>query len=237
MADDWARWLGLVVRSPRLRLLRCRQTRAASVPPPVCGKPGRPGGGVGARDRGSHTVPCAIPDGSRPLRRAVQDRNQGGPAAAEGPAGVSTVAPPRALARGRRPPPLSAPVCARPAAPLNAPSMAARDAPAPPLGLQRLQASVRAQADRLEPGADDRRVPAEAPRAERDLRPTGSARTVRVGSQSEAGAHPRGLLRAVRHPLKQRPVEVVAHRNEILAPLALEIPQDPYPRLFPAGPT
>jgi hypothetical protein len=73
--------------------------------------------------------------------------------------------------------------------------------------------------------------------AERDLRPTVIARKVSFGSQSDAGAHTRGLLMSVLHTLKKRGRDVVAHLKGGLDRLADDIHQDPWPLLFPEGPT
>jgi len=73
--------------------------------------------------------------------------------------------------------------------------------------------------------------------AERDLRPTVIARKVSFGSQSDAGAHTRGILMSVLHTLKKRGGDVVAHLKGVLDLLADDIHQDPWPLLFPEGPT
>jgi transposase len=156
---------------------------------------------------------------------------------AEVTAFVSTVAPQLALAMGLRAPPLSDAECSRQAAALNVQLMASMETPAQPLAIRRIQEIFRAHADRLYHWADDRRVPAENNLAERDLRPTVIARKVSFGSQSDAGAHTRGVLMSVLHTVKKRQVDVVAHLKAVLDPLALDIHQDPFPLLFPEAPT
>jgi hypothetical protein len=138
---------------------------------------------------------------------------------------------------GRRAQPRSAPAFSRQTTALQAQRIATLAPPAPPWGLRRLQASCRAHAERLSQGAEDRRLPADPNPAARERRPTVMARQGRFGSQSAAGARPRGRLRAVRHTRKTRQVEVVRPRNRGLAPLAQHRHQAPWPRLFPAGPT
>jgi DhnA family fructose-bisphosphate aldolase class Ia len=115
--------------------------------------------------------------------------------------------------------------------------MALMAAPSQHLGIPRIQEIFLAHAERLYHWPADRRVPAENNLAERDLRPTVIARKVSFGSQSDAGAHTRGMLMSVLHTLKKRPVEVVAHLQAVLDQLALEIHQDPFPLLFPEAPT
>jgi transposase len=223
--------------TPRRRLFWCRQTRAASVPQPVFGKPWLPGGLVVERDGGDHKVPCAIPDGCSHLLREVQELEQEFPDAAEVTAFVSPVAPQLALALGRRAHPLSDAECSRQAVALKAQLMAPMDAPSHHLGIRRLQEICRANADRLYHWADDRRVPAENTLAERDLRPTVIARKVSFGAQSDAGAHTRGILRSVLQTLKKRGGDVVAQLKGVLDRLADDIHHDPWPLRFPEGPT
>ena len=84
--------------------------------------------------------------------------------------------------------------------------------------------------------AEDRNVPAENNLAERDLRPTVIARKVSFGSQSDAGAHTRGVLMTVLGSLKKRGVDVATHLKQVLDELAKDIHQDPFPLLFPRDP-
>jgi transposase len=95
------------------------------------------------------------------------------------------------------------------------------------LGIHRIQEIFRAHADRLYHWADDRRVPAENNLAERDLRPTVIARKVSFGSQSDAGAHTRGILMSVLHTLKTRQMDVVAHLKRVSVPKSGSVPQLP----------
>jgi hypothetical protein len=223
--------------TPRRSRFLCRQTRAASVPQPVFGQPWLPGGLVVDRSGGDHKGPCAIQYGYSHLLREVQDLAKEFPDAAEVTALVSTVAPPLALAMGLRAQPISAAECARQAGALKAQIIASMDAPSHHLGIRRIQEIFRAHVDRLDHWADDRRVPAENNWAERDLRPTVIARKVSFGSQSDAGAHTRGILMSVLHTLKKRGRDVVAHLTGVLDRLANDIYQDPWPLLFPEGPT
>jgi transposase len=203
----------------------------------VFGKPWLPGCLGGARYGGSHKGPCAIQYGSSHRLREVQDRETECPETVEVTAFVRTVAPPLALALGRRAHPISDAECARLPGALNAQLLASMDAPSHHLGLRRLQELLRAHADRLYHGAEDRRVPAENHVAERDLRPPVIARNVSFGSPSDAGARSRGILRSVRHTLKKRGCDLVAHLTGVLDQLADALHQDPWPLLFPEAPT
>jgi transposase len=223
--------------TPRLSLFLFRQTRAASVPQHVFGKLWLPGCLVVDRYGGYNKVPCAIQYCYSHLLREVQDLEQEFPEAAEVTAFVSTVAPQLALAMGLRAQPISDAEFARQAAALKAQLMTNMEEPAQHLGIRRIQEIFRANVDRLYHWAEDRRIPAENHLAERDLRPTVIARKVSFGSQSDAGAHTRGILMSILHTLKKRQVDVVGHLKRVLDHLAQDIHQDPWPLLFPEGPT
>jgi hypothetical protein len=182
------------------------------VPQQVFGKSWRPGGVVVDRDGGDTTGPGAIPYGSRHLWREVQDLANECPEVAEVTAVVGPVA-------------------------LTAPLLTSREEPAQHLGIRRLQEIFRANVDRLDHWAAARRIPAKHHLAERDRRPTVIARTVSFGSQSDAGAHTRGVLMSVRPTLKKRGRDVVAHLNGVLDQRADDLHPDPWPLLFPEGPT
>lgn len=223
--------------TPRLSLFLFRQTRAASVPQQVFGKPWLPGCLVVDRYGGYNKVPCAIQYCYGHLLREVQDLEKEFPQAAEVQAFVSTVAPQLALAMGLRAQPIADAEFFRQAAALKAQIIASMEAPAHHLGIRHIQEIFRANADRLYHWAEDRRIPADNNLAERDLRPTVIARKVSFGSQSDAGAHTRGILMSVLHTLKKRQVDVVAHLKGVLDRLADDLHQDPWPLLFPEGPT
>jgi transposase len=169
--------------------------------------------------------------------REVQDLEQEFPEAAAVTALVSPVAPPLALAMGRRTQPIADSEFARQAAVRKAPLMTSMEAPAPHLGIRRIQEIFRATVDRLYHWAADRRIPAENTLAERELRPTVIARKLSCGSQSDAGAHTRGVLMSVLQTLKKRGRDGVAHRKGVLDQLAEDLHHAPWPLLFPEGPT
>ncbi len=62
------------------------------------------------------------------------------------------------------------------------------------------------------------------------------ARKVSFGSQSDAGAHTRGVLMTVVGSLKKRGVDVATQLKQVLDELAKNIHQDPFPLLFPRDP-
>jgi transposase len=223
--------------TPQLSLFLFRQTRAASVPKEVFGTTRLPGYLVVDRYGGYNKAPCVLQYCYSHLLREVQALEKEFPEAAEVTAFVSTAAPLVALAMGLRAQPISDAEFARQAATLKAQIIAVMDQPAQHSGIRRFQDIFRGHADRLYHWAGDRQVPAENNLAERDLRPTVIARKVSFGSQSDAGARTRGILMSVLHTLKKRQVDVVAHLKWVLDQLATDLRQDPFPLLFPTGPT
>ena len=82
--------------------------------------------------------------------------------------------------------------------------MAVCRSPAHHLGIRAVQDIFTDHEDRLFHWVEDRRVPADNNRAERDLRPTVIARKVSFGSSSDAGAETRSVLMSVLHTLNKR---------------------------------
>jgi transposase len=74
---------------------------------------------------------------------------------------------------------------------------------------------------------ENRAVPADNNRAERELRPTVIARKVSFGSQSDAGAKTREVLMSVVHTLAKRVPDPEAHFKAVLDQLAADPTQDP----------
>jgi hypothetical protein len=168
----------------------------------------------------------------------VQELEKEFPDSDEVQAFVSTLAPLLSLAMGLRRQPLSASRFRSEAIKVKTQILSAVDRPASQLGIRHLQDIFRQNAQRLYLWAEDRAIPAENNLAERDLRPTVIARKISFGSQSDAGAHTRGVLMTVLYSLKKQGVDVAAHLKDVLDHLAKDIHQDPFPLLFPRdGPT
>jgi transposase len=89
------------------------------------------------------------------------------------------------------------------------------------LGIRRIQDLFMEKAERMYQWAEDRRVPADNNRAERELRPTVIARKVSFGSQSEAGARTREVMMSVMQTLKKRVKDPIQHFKRVLDGLAL----------------
>ncbi len=99
--------------------------------------------------------------------------------------------------------------------------------PAQHLGIRQIQGIFRDNAHRLYRWVKTRAVPADNNRAERELRPTVIARKVSFGSQSDAGAKTREVLRSVVHTLVKRVADPEAHCKAVLDQLAADPTQKP----------
>lgn len=89
------------------------------------------------------------------------------------------------------------------------------------LAIKRWQNFFVEEADHLYHWVADRRVPCENNRAERELRPTGIARKVSHGSQSEEGAKTREVLMSVMQTLKKRVADPRQRFKEALDKIAV----------------
>jgi transposase len=90
------------------------------------------------------------------------------------------------------------------------------------LAVKRWQDFFVETADKLYHWIDDRRVPCENNRAERELRPTVIARKVSFGSQAEEGARTREVLMSVLHTLKKRVKQPRQRFKEVLDKISQE---------------
>jgi transposase len=219
-----------------LSLFQFRKSRSASVPQAVFGEKPLPGVLVVDRYAGYNKVPCALQYCYAHLLREVEDLEQEFPDSEEVQRFASTFIPLLTLAMGLRNQRLSPTQFHRKATQVQSQIRAAVESPAKHLGIRRLQDIFRENESRLYHWAKDRNVPAENNLAERDLRPTVIARKVSFGSQSDAGAHTRGVLMTVLNSLKKRGADVATHLKHVLDELAKNITQDPFPLLFPRDP-
>lgn len=97
---------------------------------------------------------------------------------------------------------------------------AVAEEPARHLAVRKWQDFLVEQKPRLYWWVEDRRVPAENNRAERELRPTVIARKVSFGSQSEAGARTRAVLMSLMQTLRKRVEEPRRKLREVLDRIA-----------------
>jgi hypothetical protein len=219
----------------QLSIFQFRKSRSASVAQAVFGEKHLPGLLVVDRYAGYNKVPCAIQYCYAHLLREVEDLEKEFPDSPEVKRFVATFIPLLTLAMGLRNQRLSPTQFQKKATQVQLQIRAAVESPAQHLGIRRVQDIFRENESRLYHWAQDRNVPAENNLAERDLRPTVIARKVSFGSQSDAGAHTRGVLMTVLGTLKKRGVDVATHLKHVLDELAKNIQQDPFPLLFPRG--
>jgi len=97
------------------------------------------------------------------------------------------------------------------------------DEPSHHLAVHRWQDFFVDEADHLYHWVEDRRVPCENNRAERELRPTVIARKVSHGSQAEEGAKTREVLMSVMQTLKKRVADPRQRFKAVLDELALKV--------------
>jgi transposase len=222
----------------KISIFQFRKSRSAEVPKSVFGSQQLPGVLVVDRYAGYNKMPSAIQYCYAHLLREVQDLEKEFPDSPEVKTFVHTLAPLLSLAMGLRNQAISDTEFRSEAARLKTQILHTIHCPATHLGIQRIQNIFREHSERMYHWVDSRQVPAENNLAERDLRPTVIARKTSFGSQSDAGAHTRGVLMTVLYSLKKRGLDVTAHLKSVLDELAKDIRQDPFALLFPRdGPT
>jgi len=220
----------------KLSIFQFRKSRSAEVARAVFGGKPLPGVLVVDRYAGYNKAPCAIQYCYAHLLREAEDLGKEFPDSGEVQGFVHTLIPLLSLAMGLRSQPLSRAKFKAKATEVKSQIVAAVESPAQHLGIRRIQDIFRENHARMYHWANDRRIPADNNLAERDLRPTVIARKVSFGSQSDAGAHTRGVLMTVLGSLKKRGVEVATHLKHVLDELAKNIHQDPFSLLFPIDP-
>lgn len=220
----------------KLSIFQFRKSRSAEVARAVFGGKPLPGVLVVDRYAGYNKAPCAIQYCYAHLLREVENLGKEFPDSGEVQGFVHTLIPLLSLAMGLRSQPLSRAKFKAKATEVKSQIVAAVESPAQHLGIRRIQDIFRENHARMYHWANDRRIPADNNLAERNLRPTVIARKVSFGSQSDAGAHTRGVLMTVLSSLKKRGVEVATHLKHVLDELAKNIHQDPFSLLFPIDP-
>jgi hypothetical protein len=215
-----------------ISLFRFRGSRSGQVAQAVLGARRLRGVLVVDRYQGYHRVPCALQYCYAHLLRDVEDLEQEFPNQSEIQRFVGALAPLLARAMHLRSLQLSARQFRQQAAQTRREIKAVTNAPAQHPAIQKIQNLFREKADRLYHWAQDRAVPADNNRAERELRPLVIARKVSFGSQSEAGAHTREVLMSVLHTLRKRTDEVTAAFQRALDRLAEDSSINLYKLLF-----
>jgi transposase len=221
--------------TPDLSVFLFRTTRSGTVPREIFGNKPLPGVLVVDRYQGYNRMPCHLQYCYAHLMRECEDLGKEFPDSAEVNLFTATLIPLLATAMHLRGQPLSDAEFFEQALLTKAKIISVCDQPALHLGIRHIQDIFRDNADRLYHWAEDRNVPADNNRAERELRPTVIARKVSFGSQSDEGARTREILMTVLHTLRKRHPEPEKHFKWVLDQLAMDIKQDPFSLLFPTN--
>jgi len=187
-----------------LSIFLFKNTRSSSVAKGVFGLEDLPGVLVVDRYNGYNKAPCKIQYCYAHLMRDVEKLAKDSPDNPEVICFTGTLIPLLAEAMHLASQDISNKEYYRAAARLETKIMAVCRSPAHHLGIRAVQDIFTDHEDRLFHWVEDRRIPADNNRAERDLRPTVIARKVSFGSSSDAGAETRSILMSVLHTLNKR---------------------------------
>lgn len=217
----------------RLSLFLFRSTRSSSVAKEVLGD--QPLSGILVVDRYNayNRAPCALQYCYAHLLREVENLAQEAPQHREVVAFTATLIPLLSQAMHLRSQSIAEAAYLLQARQLQQQIHSALEAPAQHLGIRRLQDIFTDNAHRLYHWVENRAVPPDNNRAERELRPTVIARKVSFGSQSDAGAKTREVLTSLVHTLKKRFADPQAHFKSVLDQLAANPSLHPLALLFP----
>jgi len=212
--------------SATVSLFLFRSTRSARVPKEVLGEQALDGVLVVDRYNAYNRAPCALQYCYAHLLRDVEDLAKEFPDQAEVGAFTATLIPLLAAAMHLHAQPISDEQYRGQAQHLQRQIVEITQQSAKHLGVRQIQDIFRDHPDRLYHWVEDRTVPADNNRAERELRPTVIARKVSFGSQSHAGAKTREVLMSVIHTLVKRCTDPESHFKSVLDKLAADPEQD-----------
>ncbi len=218
--------------SATVSLFLFRGTRSAQVPKEVLGTQALSGVLVVDRYNAYNQSPCPLQYCYAHLMRDVEDLAKEFPGEAEVTTFTSTLIPLLAEAMhlgGRL---LPDPVYYDQARQIQQQIVGLVEQPAQHLGVRQVQGIFRDHAHRLYHWVENRAVPADNNRAERELRPTVIARKVSFGSQSDAGAKTREVLMSVVHTLAKRVPDPESRFKSVLDQLAADPSKNPVALLF-----
>jgi transposase len=190
--------------SDKLSLFQFKDTRSAKVPQSIFGRAELPGVLVVDRYRGYNKVRIKLQYCYAHLLRKVEDLGKQFIDEAEVQCFVGTFAPLLSEAMHLRTTSISDKIYYKKALLIRKKILKVADSPAKHLGIKEMQLIFKENKDRLYHWVEDRSVPAENNRAERELRPTVIARKVSFGSQSEKGAQTRSILMTILHTAQKR---------------------------------
>lgn len=217
----------------RLSIFLFRQTRSAQVAKEVLGTQALSGVLVVDRYHGYNRAPCQLQYCYAHLLRDVEDLAKEFSADAEVQAFTASLAPLLAQAMHLRAAPITDEDYYQKARQIKEQIEAVVAAEAHHAGVRKIQDLFADKAARLYHWVEDRRVPAENNRAERELRPTVIARKVSFGSQSEAGAKTREILMTLLCTLRKQVERPQQRLKEVLDELARDPTQDAVRLLWP----
>ena len=218
--------------TPQISIFRFRGTRSARVPREVFGEKHTPGVLVVDRYNGYNKMPCSIQYCYAHLLRTVNDLEKNFPENAEIKSFVEALGKQLANAISLRTLEITDKQFKRQAAKIKAAIINITNKQARHPAIQKIQDIFREKAERLYHWADDRNVPADNNRAERELRPLVIARKISFGSQSNAGARTREILMTVLHTLRKRTSDVTTAFKSALDKIAEQGDIDPYQAIF-----
>ncbi len=215
-----------------ISIFRFRRSRSARIPGEVFGEKSVPGVLVVDRYNGYNKMPCSIQYCYAHLLRTVKDLEKDFPENAEIKSFVEALAAQLANAISLRTLEITDKQFKCQAAKIKAAIINITNNQARHPAIQKIQDIFRKKAERLYRWADDRNVPADNNRAERELRPLVIARKISFGSQSDAGARTREILMTVLHTLKKRTSDVTIAFKCALDKLAEQPAIEPYDTIF-----
>jgi len=218
--------------SATVSLFLFRATRSAQVPKEVLGTEALGGVLVVDRYNAYNQSPCALQYCYAHLMRNVEDLAKEFPDEAEVTAFTSTLIPLLAEAMHLHGRPITDEEYYDQARQVQQQIVDLVAQPAQHLGVRQVQGIFGNHAHRLYHWVENRAVPADNNRAERELRPTVIARKVSFGSQSDAGAKTREVLMSVVHTLVKRVADPESHFKSVLDQLAADPTPDPVALLF-----
>jgi len=218
--------------TPDVSIFRFRRTRSGSVAREVFGPKPLPGVLVVDRYNGYNKMPCSIQYCYAHLLRTVKDLEEDFPENTEIASFVEALAPQLANAISLRTLDITDRQFKHQAAKIKDAIIDITNRQARHPAIQNVQDIFRQRAQRLFHWAENRNIPADNNRAERELRPLVIARKISFGSQSDAGARTREILMTVLHTLKKKTGDVTSAFKSALDKLAEQHDVDLYQAIF-----
>ncbi|MHA2064207.1 MAG: IS66 family transposase [Candidatus Thorarchaeota archaeon] len=218
--------------TPDISIFRFRKTRSGTVAREVLGQEPLPGVLVVDRYNGYNKTPCTIQYCYAHLLRTVEGLEKDFPENTEIKSFVEALARQLANAITLRTLDITDSQFKRQAARIKDAIIDITNSQAGHPAIQKIQDIFGQKAHRLYKWAEDRSIPADNNRAERELRPLVIARKISFGSQSDAGARTREILMTVLHTLKKKTGDVTAALKLALDELAKRHDLDLYQAIF-----